>query len=99
MSAAHDSMRDPDHGQNCRREDQLGIFTLQSVALASSAMLTETKASHRKKHRLRPWAPIEGIGSSSIGQHRANVGFGDGLAVDFGIAVKPPHGLAPTDGM
>jgi len=30
-------------------------------------------------------------------QHRANVGFGDGGTVHDGVAVKPPHGLAPAD--
>src|SRR5258708_24306960 len=34
---------------------------------------------------------------SSVRQHRANVGFGDGYAVHLGVAVKPPHRLAPAD--
>src|SRR5260370_13699535 len=35
--------------------------------------------------------------ASSVGQHRTDVGFGDGCAVHPGVAVKPPHGLAPAD--
>src|SRR5450432_3056412 len=34
---------------------------------------------------------------SSVRQHRANVGLGDGGAVDDGVAVKPPNGLAAAD--
>src|ERR1700737_2971778 len=37
------------------------------------------------------------IGLRSIRQHGANVSFGDGYAVHLGVAVKPPHRLAPTD--
>src|SRR5690348_10767037 len=34
---------------------------------------------------------------ASVGEHRADVGLGHGLAVDDGVAVKPPHRLAPAD--
>src|SRR6266849_7740905 len=34
---------------------------------------------------------------SSVGQHRANIVLGKSRAVDDGVAVKPPHGLAPAD--
>src|ERR1700716_382371 len=34
---------------------------------------------------------------SSVGQHRANVGLGNGRAIHNGVAVKPPHGLATAD--
>src|SRR6266567_6188908 len=33
----------------------------------------------------------------SIRQHRADIGLGDGRAIDLGVAVKPPHGLAAAD--
>src|ERR1700730_2367032 len=35
--------------------------------------------------------------SSSIRQHRADIGFRDGRTIYLGVAVKPPHGLAPAD--
>src|SRR5216683_5808912 len=34
---------------------------------------------------------------SSVGQHCADIGLGHGRAVHDGVAVKPPHGLAPAD--
>src|ERR1700676_195840 len=33
----------------------------------------------------------------SVGQHRADVGFGHGNTIHDGVAVKPPHGLASAD--
>src|SRR5581483_5806657 len=35
---------------------------------------------------------------SLIGQHRPDIGFRGDRAVDLGLAVKPPHGLAAADG-
>src|SRR5262245_14905916 len=42
----------------------------------------------RKRAILRKW---------SVGQHRADIGFRDHLPVDLGVAVEPPHRLAPAD--
>src|SRR5258705_307673 len=37
------------------------------------------------------------IDNSSVGQHRADIGFRHDLAVDLGIAMEPPHGLFLAD--
>src|ERR1700687_4405915 len=47
-------------------------------------------------YSLSAWAMLP-IGPRSVGQHRPNVGFGDGNTVHDGVAVKPPHGLAAPD--
>src|SRR5229473_4457028 len=41
--------------------------------------------------------PVRRVRPRSVGQHRAHVGFGCGYTVHHGVAVKPPHGLAPAD--
>src|ERR1700726_1709864 len=34
---------------------------------------------------------------ASVAQHRADIGLGNRYAVDDGVTVKPPHGLAAAD--
>src|SRR5580698_5062890 len=46
----------------------------------------------RPRHHSR-----DGEAFSSVRQHRADVGFGDGDAAYLGVAVKPPHGLAAAN--
>src|SRR5258708_991419 len=46
---------------------------------------------------LAPVATPAAVSASLVRQHGADVGFGHRRAVDFGVAVKPPHGLAPPD--
>src|SRR5918995_3591632 len=36
-------------------------------------------------------------GTSDLCDHRAELGLGDDLAVDLGLAAEPPHVLAPLD--
>src|SRR5436190_5996898 len=46
---------------------------------------------------IRAVGSILAIDPSSVGQHRADIGFRHDLSVDLGIAMEPPHGLAPAD--
>src|SRR5712671_5965072 len=41
--------------------------------------------------------PARPVRPRSVGQHRPDVGFGHSYTVHVGVAVKPPHGLAPAD--
>src|SRR6516165_10838493 len=34
---------------------------------------------------------------ASVGQHRADISFRDGRTLDPGVAMEPPHRLAPAD--
>src|SRR6202167_4018998 len=74
-------------------------FSASAPALPADLAAIEAKAPRKKKtspsipcgRRLR-------ISPSSVGEHRANVGFRDDRAVDLGVAVKPPHRPPPADG-
>src|SRR5258708_27371405 len=71
--------------------------------LSSDGPLRPVWDRHARRGTLRPSPPMSPpsllvrVRTRSVGQHRAHVGLGRGYAVHLGVAMKPPHGLAPPD--
>src|SRR3979409_1905226 len=61
--------------------------TTQKGALPASSAIAAPDAT-------RAVGSITGIATSCVGDHGADLGLGDQLSGDLGLAAEPPHGLA-----